>query len=316
MNVVRSASFTLNGYPISVIKNERGDFGAFDGEGQFYLFNRIGAQQGLQRLSKIGFSEAFEFENFSILKGLDGKCFFSDFQMPLVDILSKFSSPCYWNKHLFFVNNKKLYRWSFKKDFPTAVNQFSNVEKIWVCGELLLIVTHGQWFVLKTDGTFELLSNNIFPFTSCTFLPKNNTFHFVLPMGEIGLINLSARLTEPYVTQATGNGLKIIGTSHNDKVAFSYFNQLIYMKAESLKVDEYTTITVDNLPNEPIRVIPHVFMPMFLVQEDARTVAIWQADEGNCLWRSSFDSEICYLKFRQNDFVIGCENGFIASFDF
>jgi len=316
MNISRSATFTLNGYPISSLRNERGDFGIFDGEGVFYYFDRNGAQLGLQRLSKIGFSDATDFGEFSILTGLDGKFYYSDFNVPLTDILSKVRHPCHWNGKLFFVNNERLYHWSFKKDFPVLVKDFHQVETIWPCGESLLVMTKTAWFVLMKDGKFELLTSDILPFTSCTYLPKNNTFHFILPRGEMAFVNLNTRLNEPYMTQATGNGLKILGTTSDDKVALSYFNQLIFMKAESSRFDEYSTVTVENLHSEPISVKAHPSRSLFLVQEDKSTAAIWEADSSQCLWRSSFEAELCYMSFRGSDFLLGFQNGFMGSFTF
>lgn len=316
MNIIRSATFTLNGYPISSLRNEREDFGVFDGEGVFYFFDRNGAQLGVQRLSKIGFSDALDFNQFSILTSLDGKFYYSDFKVPLIDILSKVKHPSTWNDKLFFVNNERLYHWTFKKDFPVLVKDFHQVEMIWSCGETLLVMTKTAWFLLMKDGRFELLTSDVLPFTSCTYLPKNNTFHFILPHGEIGLVNLNARLTEPYMTHATGNGLKILGTTSDDKVALSYYNQLIFMKAESSRFDEYSTVTVENLHSQPVSVKAHPSRSLFLVQEDKSTAAIWEADSNQCLWRSSFEAELCYMSFRGNDFLLGFQNGFMANFTF
>ena len=312
----KQRQFNVNGYPIASLSSNDGSVGFYNGEGYFYLFDRIGRQLGIQKLDPVGFSDAEELEDFVVLTNLSGKSYYSNLNIAKIDILAKVEMPTSWNTKLFFIQNHKLYSWSFKKDFPTWISKFVNVEKIYPCGDLLLVMTTHHWFVMKQNGDFELLTDQVLPFTSASYLPRNNTFHFTLPAGELGLINLNDRLTEPFVTQGSGSGIKILGTSGRDKIAISCYNQLLFMIATSERFDAYSSLVVNNLHQFPLKAFQHQESPHFLIQEDLWNVSVWTPEADDCIWRAVFDSEVCYLKFNQSNFHVGLKSGDIHSFSF
>jgi hypothetical protein len=312
----QSVSFKIDGYPLCVLRDSLGNYIVYDGEGEKYCFNQSGKELRRENLHALGFSEAFKFDGSVILKSLNGFCYYSNPDISLLPLKSKFIQPHFWNQNIYFVSHGSIYFWKQDLSEPVRVTEIENVEKLWPCGELLLVVTREKWLVLSIDHSVELLTLDALPFKSCTFLPYNNTFHFVLPRGQMALIDLSCRGVEPFVNQASGIKLKILGTTGDDRMAISYSNQLIFLKAESLRIDEYSTITVEDLPTEPKTVLAHSTLSIFLVQEDDHTAAIWLADESRCLWRSSYESSICYLNFREHDFLIGLQNGFFTNISF
>jgi hypothetical protein len=316
MILSNTASFNIQGYPLASIRAPGGNIGIYDGEGYFHLFDRNGAQLGQQRLSRTGFSDVREFEGFSILQTLEGKFFYSDFRTPLQELRLKIRHPTLWKNKIYFLQLGKLYHWSPDASFPEKVNAPEEIQLIWPCGDLLLLMTHAEWMLLDDKGDIELLTNEVLPFTSCTFLPKNSTFHFILPMGEMGFIDIKRRGAEPMVTQSGAPGVKILGTTASDQVAMSYANQLVFLKAQSDRYDEYMTTTVDTLPGTPLRACHHPSRPLSLVMEDANTAALWEAGSGQCLWRSAFEANLCYMNLRERDFLLGLTNGYMASFSF
>lgn len=315
MDVIKKSSFILDGYPMATFMTENEEIVIFDGEGTKYHFDQNGKQLNIESISTIGFSDAVELERSALLRTLDGKLFYCDSQNPPGLIPSKSSSFCQWNNQVFFIQDHHLYSWNFEEE-SLKWDSFQEVEELLPCGDSLLVINQSAWVLLDSSGDVKTLTREPLPFSSCAYLPKNNTFHFVLPNGALGVMDLSQRDTDPYVTVGTGHSLRIVGTSGEDKVALSYLNQLVFMKATDIAPDAYVSLTVENLHSIPIKVLAHLHKAIFLVQEDQNTIAIWEADSSNCLWRGCFDNEICYMRLFENNFLLGFSNGEMINFVF
>jgi hypothetical protein len=148
---------------------------------------------------------------------------------------------------------------------------------------------------------------------------KNSTFHFTTSNGEMGIIQLgmdSEEIEELSVTEVAGPLIKMLGACGLDKIAMAYYNQMVLLISSSDKNDEYTNVVINKLKDIPKKVLNHRSEPYFLVQESSTTSSLWTTLLSEVVWRQDFDSEICYMKFSEKRFYIGCSNGNIHIFSF
>lgn len=305
------SNFAVDGFPIACHRVSADRYIVATGEGSVYLCEDEGPVGFLAELHPVGLMHFFDLSPFYFAQAIDGTCFLADRDLKFTLLGKKLTYPTLWQGCVYYIRDHRLFS---HLSLEVPICPLKGIELIWSCGEVLMIMTASDWWVLKKDGQVSLVLKEVLPFTSCAYLVKNNTFHFVMPRGALGLVNLSGIEKQAYVTQGSEGLLTISGVTAGEFLALSFMDQLIFMQALSERFDEYETYVCAGLPSRPLRCLAHPRELLFLVQEDPHTLAIWDVKAQECLWRVMLEEAISCLSLWEGGFAVGLRSGELKTY--
>ncbi|NOT79981.1 MAG: hypothetical protein HOP07_13380 [Bacteriovoracaceae bacterium] len=313
-------SIDIGEYPLGILENEDQSFSVYSGEGHRFHYDYKGVKLGEVTISSVGFNNVSEAESFAILTCLSGEVSISKLPDLNKKLGKKITFPILINEVLYFIKDQLLYFCRFKESFSIQrVEKITHVEQLYKCGDKVFVVCEMGWFLIGEEFSPKFLGQYFVTISSAAYMSKNSTFHFTLSSGEMGILHLnmdSSIIEEPMITQAAGPFIKILGSCDSDKIAMSYYNQLVLLISNSEQADQYINVIIDKLKEIPKKVLNHKSEPYFLVQEDNRSASLWTTLLPEAIWKQEFNADICYMKFSVSFFYIGCTDGAIHVYNF
>jgi hypothetical protein len=309
MKIEREERFEVAGFPIAVLEGQAGELGVFDGEGGYTLFDRHGRKIGQHKLDPVGFSGATSGTHYTLLERLSGGKILASLRLPIVELPKHSSHFIEWNDGVFFNCGGRLF--TIHEENPQDLGLYlPAIDGLHLCKDQLLVRTKEGWFSVDPELSVRLLTSDWVPVTGGAYLEENRSFHFVLPHGEMGLIDLAADTPEFLVSNAAGSGLKCLGPVGNSAIAFLFHHEIFLLVKDPETTSGYATIVSKRPLGSPMKALasPDRF---FVTQDDLRNLSAWNFSDDFPLWMSEFEDEICETSLSRKSLTVALKSGTI-----